>query len=432
MERPLAGEGLDLDAMEFKEELVEMRQHLRGLVAEFCVGASGNVTAPDRWLSELNVAWLLHLSELGASARGSFISRQLQQLVQSWILALRKINTSMIWACFSGFSSQEKATVAPPAAPEFVCFIEATLWKMFIFAGTIAGTIAAPLNFDDTNCQEHIVSRAAGELRALLDMRDALSSVSEHIMMSFRSSPYVQSTIHKDITDDMGGLLSAELGKLDEAVRDARYRIRTAAMSSLDDDDSSAEAGGTTQTTLKSSPDIHKVTRSVINCIKVLSANHTHGYQDGLIMEMATSLEEKLTRVSQSFPDQSLRFLFLINNTHFIRQQLHHDLTHKINTYIESYLQVSWAPMLKCLNNTTFHCFKRNSPLPKFESEFQMTYAVQKLWKVPDPWLRKRLREAIIEIVVSDLTKYLEDNNRITPGITPQEVEEMLQELFEG
>ena len=74
------------------------------------------------------------------------------------------------------------------------------------------------------------------------------------------------------------------------------------------------------------------------------------------------------------------------------------------------------------------------SPLLKFESKFQTTYAAQKLWKVPDPRLKKRLREVIIEKVVSDFTIYLEDNNRITLGITvtPQELEEMLQELFEG
>ena len=96
---------------------------------------------------------------------------------------------------------------------------------------------------------------------------------------------------------------------------------------------------------------------------------------------MVTSLEEKLARVSQSFPDQSLRFLFLINNTCFIGHQVQHDLTRKIDWYIESYLQVSWAPVLKCLRNPTFDCFKRNySPLPKFESKFQTmtTYAAEK------------------------------------------------------
>jgi len=54
--------------MEFKEELVETRRHLKGLVEEFCGGASGKVTAPDKWLSELKVAWLLHLAGLSASA----------------------------------------------------------------------------------------------------------------------------------------------------------------------------------------------------------------------------------------------------------------------------------------------------------------------------------------------------------------------------
>ena len=151
-----------------------------------------------------------------------------------------------------------------------------------------------------------------------------------------------------------------------------------------------------------------------------------------LILKMVTSLEEKLARVSQSFPDQSLRFLFLINNTCFIGQQVQHDLTRKIDWYIESYLQVSWAPVLKCLNNPTFHCgFTRSSPIPKFQSKFQTIYTAQKLWKVPDPELRKRLREAIIGIVVSGFMEYLEDNNRITPapGVPPQE---LLQELFEG
>jgi hypothetical protein len=150
-------------------------------------------------------------------------------------------------------------------------------------------------------------------------------------------------------------------------------------------------------------------------------------------MEMVASLEQKLTKVSQTFSDQSIRFLFLINNTNFIGQQLHQDLTHKIDNYIESYLQVSWTPVLKCLNNPKFHCgFTRSAPLPKFQSKFQMIYAAQKLWKVPDPQLRKRLREAIIGIVVSGFMEYLEDNNSITPGVSPQEVEEMLQELFEG
>ncbi|XP_066378621.1 exocyst complex component EXO70A3-like [Miscanthus floridulus] len=441
-ERPLAveeesAEGLDQErAMELPQELAEtLRLHIRGLVEEFSACADGNFSAPDRWLSELQVAWLFRLADLDASGRRIFISRQLQHLVQSWNSALRAITTSIVRACFSGFSSQdqEEATVAPPEAPEFVRFVETTLLKMLTFVDAIA----APLNVDDPSCQQHTVSTnkegAAEKLRTLLDVHDALSRASTQIVMSFSSSPYVGST---RITDDMEGLLSAELGKLDEAVSDTVDHIRTAVMSSLGDDSS----WGTAHTLLPS-PNIHKVTRSVVNYVKALHpANYAHHHREGdmifltsLIMEMVASLEQKLTKVSQTFSDQSIRFLFLINNTNFIGQQLHQDPTHKIDNYIESYLQVSWAPVLKCLNNPTFHCgFTRSSPIPKFQSKFQTIYTAQKLWKVPDPELRKRLREAIIGIVVSGFMEYLEDNNRITPGVPPQELQELLEELFEG
>ncbi|CAD6338232.1 unnamed protein product [Miscanthus lutarioriparius] len=102
--------------MELPQELAEtLRLHIRGLVKEFSACADGNFSAPDRWLSELQVAWLFRLADLDASGRRIFISRQLQHLVQSWNSALRAITTSIVQACFSGFSSQdqEEATVAP-------------------------------------------------------------------------------------------------------------------------------------------------------------------------------------------------------------------------------------------------------------------------------------------------------------------------------
>jgi DNA-binding Lrp family transcriptional regulator len=54
------------------------------------------------------------------------------------------------------------------------------------------------------------------------------------------------------------------------------------------------------------------------------------------------------------------------------------------------------------------------------------------LWKVPDPEMRKRLRKAITEKIISGYTKYIEDNNVITLRSTTHNLEEMLQELFEG
>uniref|UniRef100_A0A0A9F6W9 Exocyst subunit Exo70 family protein n=1 Tax=Arundo donax TaxID=35708 RepID=A0A0A9F6W9_ARUDO len=160
-----------------------------------------------------------------------------------------------------------------------------------------------------------------------------------------------------------------------------------------------------------------------------------------MIMEMVSCLEQTLAKRSQSFPDHSLRFLFLINNSYFIWRQLSPTsvlefhmtvLTHKIDNYTETYLQLSWAPVLSCLYSSTHLLLGRYSSLAKFESEFQKTYNTQKLWKVPDPELRTRLRQAIIERVISGFAKYLEYSNITSTGVNPQELEEMLQELFEG
>jgi hypothetical protein len=452
-----------------QEEVVKTRRHMRGLVEEFCAGAGAgadgsNATAPDRWLSELNVAWLLSLAELDASGQRTFISRQLQSPAQTWIPALQVISTS-VWKCLS--SHDEPTDGLLDAVSEFAQFLKATLLKMLTFVDAIVALDPFSVINGAISQQQHVSStctsvvRAADKVRALLDVRHALSVASEQIIMSFCSSPYVLST---KVADDIGGLFSAQLGKLDQAIRDTFDHIRTAVTPSLDDDDgSSPRATGATQTTLlQSSPAIHKVTRSVINYINIVLstealllpanyASHRPGDTSSLTTlttEVVGSLEEELARVSRSFTDQSLRFIFLINNSYLIRQLLDtswpphlHDLTYlrffdsitnRIDRYIQSYLQVSWAPVLKCLHNPTCHCFTRDSPLPKFESKFQSTYAAQKHWKVPEPELRKTLRQAIIERVVSGFTEYLEDNNSITSGVTPQELEEMLQELFEG
>jgi hypothetical protein len=253
-------------AMELKQEVAKTRLHMRGLVEEFCAGANGNVTSPNRWLSELHVAWLLRLAELGAAAQRIFISRQLQRLVRSWTPALQVISTS-ICKCFSSeLHSEEEASVGPPAASELAQFVKATLVKMFTFVHAIAAL--APRNVDDPSGEQHVFSSSvvgsAETLRALLDVRDALSVASEQIKMSFSSSPCSQST---RVTCDMGGFLSAELGNLDCAIRDAFDPIRTALIPSLDDNSCS---WGTTQI-LQSSTDIHKVTISVINYIYILS-----------------------------------------------------------------------------------------------------------------------------------------------------------------
>lgn len=233
--------------------------------------------------------------------------------------------------------------------------------------------------------------------------------------------------------------------------------------------------------TVEASSDIHRATRTMISYIRLLRTNYstlarlvweaaTLGKYvpqigigdvpplDSMIIEMASYLEEKLA--NKSFSDQSLRFMFLLNYSYFIWQQVQPiwsiiefnanetdhkflsfakthmtTVTRKVESYMESYLQASWAPVLSCLlSTTTPRCLGKNynSALSNFESEFQKTYTTQKLWKVPDPGLRKSLRKAIIKKIMSSYTQYLDDNNITTPRVAPYELEERLQELFEG
>jgi hypothetical protein len=108
-------------------------------------------------------------------------------------------------------------------------------------------------------------------------------------------------------------------------------------------------------------------------------------------------------------------------------------LNRKIDDYIQSYLQVSWGPVMSCLYNDPRPLrLGRYSPLPQFEFEFHKVYSAQKLWKVPDPELRGRLRKAIANKVTSGLNRFMEGKNVTTPRVIPQQLEDMLQELFEG
>ncbi|OEL28601.1 hypothetical protein BAE44_0010381 [Dichanthelium oligosanthes] len=433
------------------EDRVKKLEHIKGLVMEFCGDNGNNLSSLERWLTELDVGWVLHLANDGAASAGSSIlisQQQLQRLTGSWILALYKIN-KYVSRCFHAWYRQEEvitATICPPAYYEFVGFIKAIFSRMLPFRDTIVS-----LNISDPSCEKHVVG-ALGKLQALIDVRDALSTASEQTLLSFHSSPYAVQSTHREMRD----LLSAEPGKLDQAIWETMDEIKSAVVMSLaDDNDSSWD----TQT-----PDIHKITRSVIKYIKVLCISYRSvnpivceaisqgkyvpvcGHANpltNLIMEMVCCLQDKLSRKSQSFRDHSVRFLFLINNSYFISRQIQRswvlevpmpDLTGKLNHYIRSYLQVSWAPVLKCLQNPATLCFarQRQSPLAKFESRFQETYTAQKLWKVPDPEMRKRLRKAIIRRVYSGYTKFLEDSGIYSLRVPPKELKKMLEELFEG
>uniref|UniRef100_K3XWP9 Exocyst subunit Exo70 family protein n=1 Tax=Setaria italica TaxID=4555 RepID=K3XWP9_SETIT len=405
---PQSFHGLDL--MSYRgggEGSKKKLEYIKYLLQEFCV-AKGDVSILGSWLSEI-----MSVSRQIVAADASATS--LMQFAGSWIRALTGITDSILapYDCDTTTTSSCEIVVVGDGAP-------------------------------------------AGKLRPLIGVRGAVSRASQDIRLSFCSTSSEEA---KRITDEMASLLLAKEARLDEAIWNTMEEVRTRLLASRDDDYSSWWG---TQGII--SPDIHKVTRAIVSYINILSTNcatvymivdqavQIRGYVPkihkcspwaSLIMETVSCLEEKLAEKSRSFPDQSMRFLFLINNSYFIWQQLYpttasileshmSDLARKIDNYIQTYLQVSWAPVLSCLSNSTPLCLGRSSSPAKFEAEFQKTYTAQKLWKVPDPKLRRRIRVAVIETVVPSFTKYLEYNDTNPSRITPEDLMDMLQELFEG
>ncbi|CAN6216350.1 unnamed protein product [Urochloa humidicola] len=296
------------------------------------------------------------------------------------------------------------------------------------------------------------------QLRTLLRVHRTLSRALLEIRLRLDSSSSAK--VGRTLGETVICVLSAKTGKVGEVIWTQVEEIKTRILESVDDGQDSSSGTQNPQ----GSSDIHEATRSLMEYVMFLQLNYLwvdpivsqaakfgkYVPQVGdlppltsMVVEMVSCLQEKLHSKSEKFPDPSLGFLFMLNNSSFLGDQLLYTsyfsgccnaiLAGKVEGYMERYIEVSWAPVLSCLFNRTPLCFGRNySPLPKFESEFQKTYTAQKLWKVPDPKLRTTLREAIVKKIVPGYTKYIEDDNVTTPKLTPWKIQQMLQELFEG
>jgi hypothetical protein len=417
---------------------------VKSLVMEFFGAPSGSdMRVLERWLTELGVGWVLHLAE-----------GKVQQTpdASSWFRALTEIMGTI---SLIAESDEEQA--------QFASFTQQALLKLLAF---VDFTDAFSLAWEDLISNNWVSWRTArpyDKLLALLHVRDTLSKAPSKIPLSLVSS---RSAEVNRIVGDIVSVLSAKESKVGEAIWTEMEEIRARiVLESMED----AQESCRTQTP-QEALDIDRASISVTAYVRVLlikdhalyllvaqsvseaasRGKYVPQIGDGLplwslVVEMISCVLEKLADKSEAFRDHSLRFLFLLINSSFIRDELceiHHlpesyksaFISGKVDGYVDNYMQISWAPVLACLlNPKPLRLFRKtNSPLLKFESEFHKTFTTQKLWKVPDPKLRKTLRGAIIEKIVPDYTKYIEDNKVTTPRFTPGDVQEMLQELFEG
>jgi len=414
-----------------------------------CSAEGGDPSVLKRWLRELGVEWVLHVAD-GTLAPAEGLEHALD--ASSWSLALSEIVDTFHLA--SGLLPVHGSTEEQNMAEQLQLagFTQQALLKMLTFVDSmVAPNLSCGIDWSLV-----LIGAPYKKFHTLLRLCEALRNALTEIQLPLHSSYSAEvATILGEIVDT----LSAKEGKVREAIWNALEEIRTRILESPEDGQGSSH----TQTPQGSS-DVDETTKSVVKYAifledydsimePIVSEAASLGKYIprvgeppliSLRVEMVSCLEEKLANKSEAFSDQGLRFLFLLNNSFFIMDELRYalffhesckaDLAGKVEGYMERFIQVSWAPVLSCLINPTPSCLGKNySPMSKFESEFQKMYTTQKLLKVRYPDLRNRLRRAIIDKIIPAYTRYLADDYGNAPQkFSPSNLEEMLQELFEG
>nr|TKW23537.1 hypothetical protein SEVIR_4G298200v2 [Setaria viridis] len=423
------------------EQIKSLSNEIFGAPWVKCSIQGADMSVLERWFNKLGVGWVLHVT-----------AGKLEHTLDasSWIRALSEIMDAfcLTTSLFCGHEEAPNAQEAQEGAAvtegkeeditdlfQFASFTEQAMLQMLAFVDFIAApNVTCQVFFTD---QMMWVPAPYRKLHTLLRVRGALSRI--------RSSYSPPSVEAGRIRVQVFNVWSAKEGKVSEAIWSTMEEIRTRILESID-----GSKGSSGTQTPQGSSDIDETTRSLMNYVTFLRDDHmlvntivSEAASLGkyvprigevpplwsLAVEMVSCLEQNLVNKSENFLDQSLRFLFLLNNSSFIRDLLSYTcyfpksyketFNGKVQGYMESYIQISWAP-------------EKLLPLPKFESEFGKIYTAQKLWKVPNPYLRKTLREAIIEKIIPGYEEYIENNHVTTSKFTPRNLEEMLHELFEG
>lgn len=374
--------------------------------------------ALERWFLELDMDWVLRIHE------EQLQGLPLQGLVESWIRAFAVILLSM--------RELHLANVDEPT-PASARFAKASIAKMLGFVDAIVPAAPPP---------SPSPSPGPGEkLWAVLNM---YVCVSDAPSFKWSRRPIPQET--QSIIDDINGSLSTEENRLNAAIFSTTEEVRAL----MEEEDSWAieipRGGG----------EVHRNTRFLVDFIVLIrSAVLNYHFENlrALIQDTVDFLEGLLWRKSEMCSDPGLRYLFLLNNSCFVTQQLepsellawarinHWELPSASKRYIDCYFEVSWAHVLSCISEPNpgplLRRWNNGSSLAKFESAFHQTYRLQRFWKVPSPELRRMLRRTITDRVISGYREYLEEHPELEKRIifgksTPDDLEELLGGLFEG
>jgi hypothetical protein len=192
--------------------------------------------------------------------------------------------------------------------------------------------------------------------------------------------------------------------------------------------------------------------------LTIEGVNPTGRLATGLIADLESVLKEKSSIYA---PEPGLQSLFLINNAHFILQQVEESdvrlmvgaewikkRCYHIEQYKTDYLSSSWkqvvhhletatstSPPKRRRNNFLKIFYSTPSSLKSFESALNKTCKSQMHWKVPSPVLRIELRIHVIQYVVQAYRAYwegLEESERSDLKDLEPDLKSKLNELFEG
>ncbi|TVU12523.1 hypothetical protein EJB05_46174, partial [Eragrostis curvula] len=412
---PIDQAAMHLDVVSL-EEVRDNKGYVKDLAKEFfaasgSINGAGKIRVLERWLTQLGVGWVLRVADeagLGqsppdAARLWSWALSEMNRFIKLVFHDTSCASLSIIWEEESAVMESKTQQVGSITEQvEFARFIQEAMVRMTSFIDFIIAAVNPICGLPGLY----------EKLDALLHVHDAVSNA----VADLSCYALAGSTEFDRILSEMVSLLLQKEGETGEAIWRIMEEFWTRILQYVEGDNVFWRHP-------QGSSSIHYVILSLTSYIRLLYAHHRLVDQivseaaslgnyvtrianndpfATLTMEMTLLIQEKLAQKSLLFPTQSFRFLFLVNNSYFIWKELHE-----------------------------LRVFKSN-PLCKFESEFMRTYTTQKLWKVPDPTLRARLRNAIVERVAADYRKYLEVNSVSTPRITPQELEEMLQDLFEG
>ncbi|VAH53838.1 unnamed protein product [Triticum turgidum subsp. durum] len=395
--------------------------------------ASGYGSGPDRaldgllksWFFQLDVDWILEIY----NHRSVLCPHKGRNFVKSWIRAVMVIVASI----------KELLDIAHETSA-VARFGNASISAMLVFVDDIV-QVYKP-----------------GNPLAVLDMYICVSSASRDVLMVHVISSEAQS-----ILGEIANSFDREGNRLIESIFGTVMQMHQTLMK--DDEEWAVHilrGGGEVQMNIRFLVSyillLRKAKASTENC----APSHNTEKLCDLIQDTTDYLKDLLLNKSELCSDPSLRYMFLLNNSYFIAQMLepsaplnlelhfgrHRELklTPECEKHMDSYLDASWGHVLCYIPRSKFpgllQRWMRNNtsaraPLGQFKSAFYKTYRAQKFWKVPDPQLRDALRKTIAERVVSGYRVYLKEHPELEEyachgDSSPDELEEMLAQLFEG